>query len=93
MCSKTDTFFFFVIYFIFQRNDKDYDNIITIRNCREDKIVDYRLDNDSTMKINLLCGVHTYPDSTQIKIVVLIMDLSALSYQILSKLIRPWNQS
>ena len=35
VCSKTDMVFFFVIYFIFQRNDKDYDNIITIRNCRD----------------------------------------------------------
>ena len=35
VCSKTDTVFFLVIYFIFQGNDKDYDNIITIRNCRD----------------------------------------------------------
>ena len=32
---KQTWFSFFVIYFIFQRNDKDYDNIITIRNCRD----------------------------------------------------------
>ena len=35
MFSKTDMVFFFVIYFLFQRNDKDYDNTITIRNGRD----------------------------------------------------------